>query len=130
MTDKEMVSALKLLIATLNDTLWDEGHPGYSDSEPGYLCPECSCKNCYRVSCDFNESELFKKLHKELTEAEEGKKKFEIEQLTEAKEIIKDLLDTQYQLDPYLDVFKARIKRAEDFLAASEAISEKEKYGR
>ena len=69
-------------------------------------------------------------MHKELTEAEEGKKKFEIEQLTEAKEIIKDLLDTQYQLDPYLDVFKARIKRAEDFLAASEAISEKEKYGR
>jgi hypothetical protein len=34
----------------------------------------------------------------------------------EAKQIIKDLLDTQYQLDPYLDVFKDRIKRAEDFL--------------
>ena len=34
----------------------------------------------------------------------------------EAKQIIKDLLDTQYQLDPYLDIFKARIKRAEDFL--------------
>lgn len=40
-----------------------------------------------------------------------------IEQLTEAKEIIKDLLDTQYLLDPYLEVFKARIKRAEDFIS-------------
>jgi len=39
------------------------------------------------------------------------------EQLTEAKEIIKDLLDTQYQLDPYLDIFKARIERAEDFIS-------------
>lgn len=41
----------------------------------------------------------------------------EPEQLTEAKEIIKDLLDTQYRLDPYLEVFKTRIKRAEDFLS-------------
>jgi len=41
----------------------------------------------------------------------------EPEQLTKAKEIIKDLLDTQYRLDPYLDVFKARIKRAEDFIS-------------
>lgn len=40
-----------------------------------------------------------------------------IEQLTEAKKIIKDLLDTQYRLDPYLEVFKARIKRAEDFIS-------------
>lgn len=119
MTNEEMVSVIKLLIDTLDDNLWDEGHPGYSDSEPGYLCPGCSCKDCYRVSCDFNESELFKKLHKEFSEAEKSKTKIEIEQLTEAKEIIKDLLDTQYRLDPYLDVFKARIKRAEDFISSA-----------
>lgn len=41
----------------------------------------------------------------------------QIKQLTEAKEIIKDLLDAQYRLDPYLEVFKARIKRAEDFIS-------------
>lgn len=36
MTDEEMISVIKLLITTLNDTTWDEGHPGYSDSEPHY----------------------------------------------------------------------------------------------
>lgn len=36
-----------------------------------------------------------------------------IEQLAE---VIKDLLDAQYRLAPYLEVFKARIKRAEDFI--------------
>lgn len=66
-------SVIKALISTLNNSLWDEGHPGYSDSEPGYKCPVCSCKDCYRVSCEFNESELFKKLHKEFPELYENK---------------------------------------------------------
>lgn len=34
----------------------------------------------------------------------------------EAKEIIKDLLDSQCRLYPYCEIFKSRIKRAEDFL--------------
>lgn len=70
----EMVDVIRLLITTLDDTTWDEGHPGYSDSEPSYKCPYCSCKDCYRVSCQFNESELFKKLHKEFPELYENKK--------------------------------------------------------
>ena len=37
-------------------------------------------------------------------------------QLTKAKEIIKELLDTQSQLDPYRDIFKDRILKAEQFL--------------
>jgi hypothetical protein len=74
MTKEELKDVIKLLITTLNDTTWDEGHPGYSDSEPGYKCPECSCKECYRVSCQFNESELFKKLHKEFPELYENEK--------------------------------------------------------
>lgn len=36
--------------------------------------------------------------------------------LTKATEIIKELLDTQYQLDPYRDVFKTRVLKAEQFL--------------
>ena len=47
--------------------------------------------------------------------AESQKKKAE-KQLIEAKEIIKELLDTQSQLDPYRDIFKARILKAEQFL--------------
>ena len=61
-------SAVKVLISTLDDTLWDEGHPGYSDSEPGYKCPECACKDCYRVSCEYNKSELFKQLNTDFPE--------------------------------------------------------------
>ena len=38
------------------------------------------------------------------------------EQLEQAKEIIKELLDTQSQLDPYRDIFKNRILKAEQFL--------------
>lgn len=38
------------------------------------------------------------------------------EKLNRAKEIIKELLDTQSQLDPYRDIFKARILKAEEFL--------------
>lgn len=72
MTDKEMTAVIKLLISTLDDTTWDEGRPGYSDSEPQYNCPDCSCKDCYRVSCQFNESELFKKLHNEFPELYEN----------------------------------------------------------
>lgn len=68
MTAEEMKCTIKLLINTLDDTLWDDGSPGYSDSEPGYLCPQCSCKDCYRVSCSYNESELFKQLYKEFPE--------------------------------------------------------------
>lgn len=68
MTDEELKNALKLLITTLDDTTWDEGHPGYSNNESGYTCPYCSCKDCYRVLCKFNESELFQKLYKELPE--------------------------------------------------------------
>jgi len=37
-------------------------------------------------------------------------------QLEQAKEIIKELLDTQSQLDPYRDIFKDRILKAEQFL--------------
>lgn len=68
MTSEEFSSAIKLLITTLDETTWDEGHPGCSDPEPGYLCPQCSCKDCYRVSCEYNESELFKKIYQELPE--------------------------------------------------------------
>lgn len=71
-TTEEMIevmkNAVKLLITTLDDAMWDEGHPGYSDSEPGYRCPGCSCKDCYRTSCKYNESELFKKLYEEFPE--------------------------------------------------------------
>lgn len=38
------------------------------------------------------------------------------DQLTKAKEIIKELLDTQNRLDPYRDIFKDRILKAEQFL--------------
>ena len=68
MTGAELKNVVKLLITTLDDSTWDEGHPGYADSEPGYLCPNCSCKDCYRISCKHNESELFKKLYKEFPE--------------------------------------------------------------
>lgn len=68
----ELLDVIKTLITTLDDTTWDEGHSGYSDSEPENLCPQCSCKECYRVSCSFNESELFKKLYKELPELYEN----------------------------------------------------------
>jgi len=40
--------------------------------------------------------------------------------LTKAKEIIKGLLDTQRRLDPYRDIFKDRILKAEQFLKDSE----------
>lgn len=66
--NETLKSAVKVLISTLDDTLWDEGHPGYSDSEPGYNCPECACKDCYRVSCKYNTSELFKKLNTDFPE--------------------------------------------------------------
>jgi hypothetical protein len=66
MREEELLDAIKLLITTLDSTTWDEGNPSYSGSKPGYNCPDCSCEDCYRVSCDFNKSELFKKLHKEL----------------------------------------------------------------
>lgn len=36
--------------------------------------------------------------------------------LTQAKEIIKELLDTQSRLDPYRNIFKGRILKAEQFL--------------
>lgn len=38
------------------------------------------------------------------------------DQLTEAKEIIEELLDTQSCLDPYKDIFKDRVLKAEQFL--------------
>lgn len=41
-------------------------------------------------------------------------------QLTEAIEIIKELLDTQSKLDPYRDIFKDRILKAEQFLSGVE----------
>ena len=37
--------------------------------------------------------------------------------LTKAKEIIKELLDTQSRLDPYGDIFKDRILKAEQFIS-------------
>lgn len=56
--EKKLLNAIKLLITTLNE-----------DSD---LCPDCSCKDCCRVSCKFNESELFKELHKEFPELYES----------------------------------------------------------
>lgn len=38
----------------------------------------------------------------------------------EAKEIIKELLATQSRLDPYRDIFKDRILKAEQFLKETE----------
>lgn len=63
LTKEELLEVIKLLIIALNASTWDDGHPGYSDSDPGYMCPDCSCKECYRVSCQYNESNLFKKLY-------------------------------------------------------------------
>lgn len=40
--------------------------------------------------------------------------------IAEAKKIIKDLLDTQYRLDPYRDIFKDRIAAAEQFISEVE----------
>ena len=54
----------------------------------------------------------YKKLAKDLQE--QGN------QLTKAKEIIKELLDTQSHLDPYRDIFKDRILKAEQFLKETE----------
>lgn len=41
--------------------------------------------------------------------------------IAEAKKIIKDLLDTQYRLDPYRDMFKDRIAAAEQFISEVES---------
>ena len=41
--------------------------------------------------------------------------------IAEAKKIIKDLLDTQYRLDPYRDIFKDRIAAAEQFISEVES---------
>ena len=38
------------------------------------------------------------------------------DQLIKAKEIVRELLDTQNRLDPYSDLFKARVLKAEQFL--------------
>lgn len=40
--------------------------------------------------------------------------------IAEATKIIKDLLDTQYRLDPYRDIFKDRIAAAEQFISEVE----------
>ncbi len=53
--------------------------------------------------------------------AKEGYIKFTSDQLDKAKKIIKDLLDTQYRLDPYRDIFKDRITAAEQFLSEVES---------
>lgn len=68
----ELKNVVKLLITTLNDTTWDEGKPGFADSKPGHRCPNCSCKDCYRISCKYNESELFKKIYKRFPELYEN----------------------------------------------------------
>ena len=51
-----------------------------------------------------------------LTPELEKASKLRKRQLATAKEIIKELLDTQSQLDPYRDIFKDRILKAEQFL--------------
>lgn len=53
MTNNELLDVIKLLITTLDSTVWDD-------------CPDCSCDECYRACCEFNKSALFKKLHSEL----------------------------------------------------------------
>lgn len=53
MREEELLDAIKLLITTLDNTTWNG-------------CPDCNCEECYRAYCEFNESGLFKKLHKEL----------------------------------------------------------------
>lgn len=52
--------------------------------------------------------------------AKKGYVKFTSDQLDKAKKIIKDLLDTQYRLDPYRDIFKDRIAAAEQFISEVE----------
>lgn len=52
--------------------------------------------------------------------AKEGYVKFTSDQLDKATKIIKDLLDTQYRLDPYRDIFKDRIAAAEQFISEVE----------
>lgn len=44
----------------------------------------------------------------------------DVQNITRAKEIIKELLDTQNRLDPYRDLFKDRILKAEQFLKECE----------
>lgn len=53
MTDNELLDVIKQLITTLDNTTWDG-------------CPDSTCEECYRACCEFNNSELFKKLHREL----------------------------------------------------------------
>lgn len=57
MTDNELL--VKVLISTVSDTSWDDGHLGDTDGEPAYIC-------------DFNASELSKKLYNEMPELYEN----------------------------------------------------------
>jgi len=67
---KEMVNVIKLLISTLDITTWreDPDSPCCSGSETFYNCPDCSCKDCYRVACEYNKSEIFKQLYQDFPE--------------------------------------------------------------
>ena len=67
---KEMVNVIKILITTLNTTTWreDSESPSRSGRETFYNCPDCSCKDCYRVACQYNMSETFKQLYQDFPE--------------------------------------------------------------
>ena len=102
----------------------------------GFKCQD-NCEKSYVMGAlDFAEPRELKiaELERENTElreklkpenclkllAKEGYVKFTSDQLDKAKKIIKDLLDTQYRLDPYRDIFKDRIAEAEQFISEVE----------
>ena len=75
-----------------------------------------------KLDIEFYKSELAKKADTNHSLVEqmadlESENADQKDQLTTAKEIIKKLLDTQYCLDPYRDIFKERVAEAEQFLS-------------
>lgn len=93
---------------------------GGDEDEP---CEQC--KNCIKCECGYyqlgetEKDEQLAELEKE-NESLENVKNIYIGDLLKAKEIIKELLDTQNRLDPYRDIFKDRILKAEQFLKECE----------
>ena len=71
-------------------------------------------KEANQILATMNES-MWVELEKKRAESQGITNK--LHQLIKAKEIIKELLDTQSQLDPYRDIFKDRILKAEQFLS-------------
>ena len=81
----------------------------------------CSKRICYN-HCNFNSPKHHRcgEWHRIYECAKESAEFGYNKGRNEAKEIIKELLDTQSRLDPYRDIFKDRILKAEQFLKETE----------